>query len=181
MVLIILMIYQQNSKLWLCEFNKIVWYINKIVSSKIDSNSSPHRKATPTSHPNLEKFHHHFLKDLFGQLQPTIWHRTWSGQSQPSDTYNLQKTFDFILVLPSIAADTDRPFCTGVLCCERFGCTSVVRERFCDFHKVWFQCLIASPFYKRACSQHKRIAITFLRFKGVCVVMAKSQTSNPKA
>ena len=46
------------------------------------------------------------------------------------------KTYGFLLVLPLVAADTDRLFCTCVMCCERFGSTGVMRERFLHFRKV---------------------------------------------
>ena len=45
-------------------------------------------------------------------------------------------TLGFILILPFVVAGTDQPFCTCVMCCERFGCTSVKRERFLHFQKV---------------------------------------------
>ena len=45
-------------------------------------------------------------------------------------------TYGFVLVLQLVAADTDQPFCTGVMACERFRCTGVGQERFGHFIKV---------------------------------------------
>ena len=43
-------------------------------------------------------------------------------------------------------------------------------------HGEWFQCLMTSWLFRRAFSLHRRER--FSHFKGVCVVMAKFQTSN---
>ena len=52
------------------------------------------------------------------------------------------KTNCFVMVSPLVAADTDQPFCTCVMCSERLGCTSVMRERFCMFTKCVISMLV---------------------------------------